>query len=84
MKNYLRIKEPVNALTHFTVFVVSIAGLAFLISKSRYNISKLTTMTVYGVSIVLMYGASSLYHWLRTTPRKVLVLKKSIMLQFIC
>ena len=32
-------------------------------------------MTVYGVSIVLMYGASSLYHWLRTTPRKVLVLK---------
>ena len=41
-------------------------------------------MTVYGVSIILMYGASTLYHWLRTTPRKVLVLKKSIISQFIC
>ncbi|HPU35210.1 MAG TPA: hemolysin III family protein [Bacillota bacterium] len=76
MKNFLRIKEPVNALTHFTIFVGAIAGLVFLISKSRYNISKLTIMTVYGVSIILMYGASTLYHWLRTTPRKVLVLKK--------
>ena len=76
MKNILRIKEPVNALTHFAVFVISIAGLIFLITKSKYSISKLTTMTIYGVSIVLMYGASSLYHWIKTTPRKLMILKK--------
>jgi len=33
-------------------------------------------MTIYGLSLILLYGASSLYHWVRTTPQKELLLKK--------
>jgi len=73
---YLKMKEPVNTWTHFVLFMAAIVGLVFLIILSKNNISKLITMTVYGVSMILLYGASSLYHWVRTTPQKELILKK--------
>ncbi len=73
---FRKIKEPVNALTHFVTFIASIVGLIFLIILSRNNISKLVTMTIYGVSIIFLYGASSLYHWLIASPRKVRFLRK--------
>ncbi|MBA4492787.1 hemolysin III family protein [Paenactinomyces guangxiensis] len=69
-------KEPVNTWTHFITFLAGIVGLVFLIILSKDNLSKLITMTIYGVSVILLYGASSLYHWVRTTPRKELILKK--------
>lgn len=72
----LKIKEPVNALTHFVTFIASIVGLVFLIILSRNNVSKLVTMTIYGISIIFLYGASSLYHWLKTSPQKARLLRK--------
>ncbi len=76
MKNFLGMKEPVNTLTHFATLIASVGGLIFLVLKTWSNTPKLITMTVYGVSIILLYGASSLYHWVKTTPRKNLILKK--------
>lgn len=69
-------KEPVNTWTHFVTFLAAIVGLVFLIILSGHNASKLVTMTVYGVSCIVLYGASSLYHWVKTTPEKELILKK--------
>lgn len=72
----LKMKEPVNTLTHFISFVAAIVGLVILIILCKNSLSKLVTMTIYGVSMILLYGASSLYHWVRTTPQKELLLKK--------
>lgn len=72
----LKMKEPVNTWTHFISFVAAIVGLAILIILCKNNISKLVTMTIYGLSMILLYGASSLYHWVQTTPQKELLLKK--------
>lgn len=69
-------KEPVNTWTHFVTFIAAIVGLVFLVVMTRENVTKLITMTVYGVSVILLYGASSLYHWVRTTPRKEYMLKR--------
>ncbi|KXG44953.1 hemolysin III family channel protein [Tepidibacillus decaturensis] len=69
-------KEPVNTWTHFVSFIAAIVGLVFLVILSRDNLSKLVIMTIYGISVILLYGASSLYHWIKTTPKKELVLKK--------
>jgi hemolysin III len=71
-----KMKEPVNTWTHFVTFLAGIVGLIFLIVLSKDNPSKLITMTIYGVSVILLYGASSLLHWIGTTPRKELVLQK--------
>ena len=72
----LKMKEPVNTWTHFISFVAAIVGLIILIILCRNSLSKLITMTIYGLSLILLYGASSLYHWVRTTPQKELLLKK--------
>lgn len=72
----LRIKEPMNTLTHFIPFLAGWVGLVFLILLSRNNLSKLITMSIFGLSIIALYGASSIYHAVRTTPRKELALRK--------
>lgn len=69
-------REPVNTWTHFITFVLSLAGLVYLIIVSRSSAAKVATMSTYGATLILLYGASSLYHWIRTSPKKVLVLKK--------
>lgn len=72
----LKMKEPVNTWTHFISFVAAIVGLVFLVILSKDSISKLITMTIYGLSMISLYGASSIYHWVKTTPQKELLLKK--------
>ncbi|OLN29692.1 hypothetical protein DSOL_3398 [Desulfosporosinus metallidurans] len=72
----MKMKEPVNTWTHFIPFMAAIVGLVFLILMSKNDISKLITMTIYGLSMIALYGASSVYHWVRTTPQKELILKK--------
>ncbi len=69
-------KEPVNTWTHFVTFLAGLVGLVFLIILSRDHTSKLITMTIYGVSVILLYGASTLYHWVKTTPQKERMLRK--------
>ncbi|OPY59631.1 MAG: hemolysin-III related [Pelotomaculum sp. PtaU1.Bin035] len=74
--NLFKMREPASAWTHFITFIGAIVGLVFLVIVTRNNVSKLITMTVYGISIILLYGASSLYHWVKTTPQKNLIFKK--------
>jgi hemolysin III len=69
-------KEPVNTWTHFITFLASIIGLVFLIILSHSNSSKLITMTVYGVSVIVLFGTSTVYHWVKTTPEKERLLRK--------
>ncbi|MDD3653411.1 MAG: hemolysin III family protein [Desulfotomaculaceae bacterium] len=76
MKDLFKMREPVNTCTHFITFLGSIAGLVFLIVVTKNDASKLITLTIYGSSVIILYGASSLYHWLRTTPSNILMLKK--------
>lgn len=72
----LNMREPVNTWTHFIAFLVAVVGLVFLIILSRHSVSKLITMSIYGVSVIILFGCSSLYHWINTTPRKSLILRK--------
>lgn len=76
MKNFFRMKEPVNTLTHFVTFLAAIVGLVFLVMMSQGNTGKLVTMTIYGVSVILLFGASSIYHWLKVSPKVELLLRK--------
>lgn len=73
---WLKMKEPVNTWTHFITFIAAIGGLVFLVMLTKDNLSELVVATIYGISVMMLYGASSLYHWVRTTPRKEYMLKK--------
>jgi hemolysin III len=75
MENF-RMREPVNTWTHLITFALSLAGLVYLIIASRSSAAKVATMATYGATLIILFGASSLYHWLRASPGKVLILKK--------
>ncbi|AGA68473.1 channel protein, hemolysin III family [Desulfitobacterium dichloroeliminans LMG P-21439] len=72
----MKIKEPMNALTHFVPFVAAWFGLVSLLLLSYGSLSKTITMAVYGLSVIGLYGTSSLYHALPCTPKKELILRK--------
>ncbi|MGI6576294.1 MAG: PAQR family membrane homeostasis protein TrhA [bacterium] len=76
IRKYLSMREPVNAWTHFLTFLAAIVGLVLLIILTAGNVAKLITMTIYGSSVIILFGASSVYHWAQVRPRVVLILKK--------
>lgn len=76
MRNFLKMKEPVNTWTHFIAFIASIGGLVLLILLTRTSVPKLVAVTIYGTSLITLYGASSLYHWVKTNQRTQSILQK--------
>ena len=59
-----RIKDPVSAITHFIGFLAAIPAIICLIIKSfqEASIIHVAAFTIFGISILLLYGASTVYH----------------------
>jgi hemolysin III len=72
----MHIKEPVNAWTHFVTFIAAVACTPLLIVLARKSVAGMLVVAVYGLSMVALFGASTLYHWLITTPRRQLILRR--------
>jgi hemolysin III len=72
----LKMKEPANAWTHFVTLIVASVSLPFLIALTSRSIKEMLVVTVYGLSVIALYGASTLYHWRITTPKKELFLRR--------
>jgi len=64
---YSHLEEIFNSVTHGIGTLVSIAGLVILIifSKMNGNSNHVISCTIFGISLVLLYTASTLYHSLR-------------------
>ena len=58
------LEEILNSVTHGAGALVSLAGLVFLINYSSMygQASHIASCTVFGISLVLLYTASTLYH----------------------
>ena len=67
MWKWLQMREPVNTITHFSMFLAGIVGLILLILAGRGDVGALTTGIIFGTSVIILYGASSLYHWVRAS-----------------
>ena len=76
MSSFFNIKEPVNAWTHMITWLAAVAGLVFIVVMTRTDVARLIVMTIYGISVITLFGASAVYHWVKTTPSKELLLKK--------
>ncbi len=73
-KKYLVFNEVLNAITHGIGVIISIVGLVFLVQKGlEYGGAvEVTSYTVYGSTLILLYLSSTLYHSLTfTRARKV-------------
>jgi hemolysin III len=57
----MRIREPVNAGTHLVGLLLAAAGTVALL-RLAHGSSQVVAFGVYGASLILLYGASTLYH----------------------
>jgi len=76
IKRYLR--EPVNSLTHGVGAILSLVGLILLLQKAleRESVSEIVAFSMFGLSMILLYTASSLYHALPVKEKTLKLLQK--------
>ena len=75
----IRIKDPISALTHFIGFIAAILSLPLLLTKAAVRSDDISTMiglSIYGLSLIVLYGASSAHHSFILPERGTRALKK--------
>jgi hemolysin III len=72
------LRDPVSGLTHFIGAVLAVFGLAALIIKASSPLKPwhLSTFCVFGIGMILLYTASTLYHWLPLSKEGTARLRK--------
>jgi hemolysin III len=79
MKQLLQhIREPVNTLTHATGALLSVVGMFVLIYEGvqHGSVNQIVAFSMFGLSMVLLYTASSLYHGLPVKEKTLALLRK--------
>ena len=74
----IKLRDPVNGLTHCIGAILSVLGLIVLICKSM-NPAKplhLVTFSIFGGSLILLYTISTLYHWLPFSEKGIQRLRR--------
>ena len=76
MKHYLR--EPINALTHLSGAFLSLIGTIILFNHTTLPLSPVTLLSIliFGLSLILLYTTSGIYHLVYATDAILLKLKK--------
>ena len=73
---FKKLREPVNGLTHFFAAIAALIGLIVLLIVSRGSFDKAVALSVYGLSLVLLFAASAAYHMARARPSVLKILRK--------
>jgi len=68
-------KDPMSALTHFIGFLAVIPVFICLLEQSETKL-QLIGFTVFGISLMLLYGASTIYHTLKLSVEKTALLRR--------
>lgn len=70
----MRIREPVNGVSHLLGLLLAAAGTMLLVHLAREP-AQLVAFGVYGATLILLYGASALYHTLPLAGRPLRALR---------
>lgn len=80
MKLYLsKARDPISSLTHFIGFIALIVGFVFIIGKGIYvksSLLHLLSAVIFSISALLLYFASSYYHYYKGDSIKIAWLRK--------
>ena len=71
-----RAKESVDARISFVGFAASLGGLAYVAMRTHGDLALLAVTTVYGLSLGVLFGASTLYHGVPMSGRATAILRK--------
>lgn len=74
-----RVRDPMSALTHFVAFIAAIFATPILLihaAEAGANRAYLVSLSIFMLSMVLLYGASTAYHTFSLTEKGCRTLKK--------
>ena len=69
--DFLDLREPVSAWSHFAGLILAVPGTFLLWRRSGRNLAKRLSVLVYGLTLVFCYSASTLYHGVRLSPARI-------------
>jgi hemolysin III len=72
----VRFREPVNGFTHLFGAIVAAAGAAYLAQLTWHDTPALIAVLVYGLSLTLMYLASTIFHLTVASNHTILWLRR--------
>ena len=78
-ENLFHARDPWSALTHFIAFLAAIPAVPLLLMRAAARegtIPALASLSIFAVSMILLYGASTAYHAFQLSPRGCRILKK--------
>ncbi len=70
MKIQTHFEEQLNALSHGIGAVLGVVGLILLMIYGNSSSLELFSVIVYGLSIIILFTASTLYHWVKNESLK--------------
>ena len=78
MEKRHHIKDPGSAITHFIGMLMAIFAAVPLLIKAAHEPSRIYigSLTVYAISLILLYAASTTYHTFDISPKVNTILKK--------
>lgn len=73
-----KLRDPASGLTHCIGTILAVAGLIALLARHHETDTCMHTIafSVFGVSMVLLYSFSTLYHWLPLRDEKLQLFRK--------
>lgn len=71
-----KLRDPVSGLTHLGGAILSLIGLIYLLYLGWGNAGKVTSLLIYGISLIGMFAASAIYHMTIASQKVVKILRK--------
>ncbi|MPW25078.1 hemolysin III family protein [Alkalibaculum sp. M08DMB] len=74
----MKMREPVNSITHLVGVILSLFGFILLIfsSISTFSIANIISSIIFSFGLVGLYTASTVYHWKIASDEKLEFLRK--------
>ncbi len=75
-----KLREPISGLTHLFGAIISLVGMIILIVYERSTpdstILSFTAILLFGLSLILLYTASTIYHSIKSSDSVIRILRK--------
>jgi hemolysin III len=72
----VKLREPVNGLTHFFAAIAALIGTVILVVLGRRSLIAEASLVTYGICLVALFAASAAYHMLNVGERATAVLRR--------
>ena len=74
----ITIREPGSAITHYIAMMMAMVAAVPLLIKATYSqdVKHVIAMLIFIISMILLYGASTLYHSVNLTGKALKIFKK--------